>query len=161
MNTTSNPTTDLTQRLHKKMTDRLAQTENLIEQNLSNFETTLRRRLSAAERSMSSGLSKLTETGRITRYKLWLAPLIVGLSLSLGLSLGSATSLKVLTLMIADRVQTLDRHQQTMQTLGGAGLEAHPSKSGLYLITPHNISRPVVYTTEQYPGRWIIKIPED
>ena len=110
---------------------------------------------------MSSGLSKLTETGRITRYKLWLAPLIVGLSLSLGLSLGSATSLKVLTLMIADRVQTLDRHQQTMQTLGGAGLEAHPSKSGLYLITPHNISKPVVYTTEQYPGRWIIKIPED
>ena len=161
MSTTSNPTTDLIQRLHKTMAERLTQTENLIDQNLSSFDAKLKQRLIAAEHSMSGGLNKLTETGQITRFRLWLAPLIVGLFLSLGLLLGSALSLKVLTSMIVKRVQTLDHHQQTIQTMRGVGIEAYPGKSGLYLITPHNISKPIVYTIEQYPGRWVIKIPED
>ena len=161
MSTTSNPTTDLIQRLHKTMAERLTQTENLIDQSLSSFEAKLRQRLNAAEHSMSDGLNRLIETGQITRYKLWLAPLIVGLSLSLGLLLGSAVSLRALTTMIVERVQTLDRHQQAIQTMRAAGIETHPSNNGLYLITPHNISKPVVYTLEQYPSRWIIKIPEN
>ena len=103
---------------------------------------------------------EMNEIRQTTLYRLWLAPLIVGLSLSLGLLLGSAVSLWALTSMIVERVQTLDRHQQAIQTMRAAGIETHPSKSGLYLITPHKISKPIVYTSEQYPGRWIIKIPE-
>ena len=160
MNETSLNPPDLAQRIQEKLNSRLAQFEQLIDQQLNDIEARLTKRLNAAENSMSGDLNKLTETGRISRYKLWLVPLIVGSSLTLGLALGSAVGINQLTSMIAERVQTLQQTEQALQGLGMSGTDVQQYQGDLYLITNPGAPRPGVYQNENHPDRWIIRLED-
>lgn len=161
MNKTSTPNPDLAQRMQAKMTERISKAVNMLDQQLKELETSSMQRINAAENSISSACSRLSETARIGRYRCWLAPLIVGLCLTLGLTLGSATGISVLTSMIAERVQTLQQTEQAIRNLSTGGIDIQRYQGSLYLITQPGAPRPGVYPHQQYPDRWVVRIEEE
>ena len=161
MNTTSPSSPDLATRLQDKLTRRLNQTQNMFDQQLTAVEKRLNLRLKDAENSITDGLSRLSEVARIGRYRLWLAPLIVGLSLTLGLGLGSAASISLLTSMIAERVQTLQQTEQALQVLAMSGVDTQRYQGKLYLITQPGAPRPGVYQHQHHPDQWVVMIEEE
>ena len=161
MNKTSTSNPNLTQRMQAQMKARISQAENMFDQQLTAVEKRLNLRLKDAEISITDGLSRLSEVARIGRYRLWLAPLIVGLSLTLGLGLGSAASISLLTSMIAERVQTLQQTEQALQVLAMSGVDTQRYQGKLYLITQPGAPRPGVYQHQHHPDQWVVMIEEE
>ena len=106
MSTTSTPN-DLTSRLHHRMEADRQQIEETAARELERLGERLNAVASDALRSIEADTAAATERMRALLLKAWLRPLVVGLSLFIGISGGSWVTMHWLSGSIERRIETL------------------------------------------------------
>ncbi len=106
MSVTSTPN-DLTSRLHRWMEADRRQIEETAARELERLGENLSAVASSALRSIEADTAAATERMRALLLKAWMRPLVVGLSLSLGISGGSWATMHWLSRSIELRIEAL------------------------------------------------------
>ena len=106
MSTTSNPN-DLNSRLRRRMEDDRREIEETAARELARLGENLSAVASGALRSIEADTAEATARMRELLLKAWLRPLIVGLSLFLGICGGSWATMHLLSRTIDSRFETL------------------------------------------------------
>jgi Fe2+ transport system protein B len=112
-------------------------TENDMQARIARMNQSLKKSLDQTRRQ--------TETLQSTMQKMWLKPLLIGLSLFLGISLGSWGLMQFLSYQITSRAETLaqlrndiEHEQQTLQFLRDRtwGVTLRQGKEGRFVVLP-------------------------
>jgi len=154
---------NLQKRLLQKQEEKREQIEALTRQELeqlgANLRTAANRVLHTIENDMQGRIARmdqslkrsLDQTRRqvdalqSTMQKMWLKPLLIGLSLFLGISLGSWGMMQFLSYQITSRAETLaqlrnniEHEQQTLQLLRDKtwGVTLRQGKEGRFVVLP-------------------------
>ena len=98
---------DLTERLRRRLENERREIEELTASELERLGENSRRVARSALRSIERDTEEATGRMRALLLKAWLRPLIVGLSLSLGIFGGSWATMHWLSRSIQDRIETL------------------------------------------------------
>ena len=140
MNRISTPP-NLRDRLQHKIRAERALLDQVIETERRNFEQSFKSQLSAVLNTIESDMAVLSQ--RLNRR--WLPPLILGLSLSIGICGGSWATMQYLASIIQTRMQTLQtleaeigRQQTTLAALREqtAGISLNHVPNGIFITVP-------------------------
>ncbi len=152
MTNTSQP--PLTERLTQKQAEQAAQIDQVLSANLTQLEESLTRHTHAAHSIIDENMAALQHAIREYRIRPWIYPLIA----TLLVVPATLTGWALLDHLIANQVQTLERHHKALKALGPAGIQ-HAVKDGtLYLVLPKDAKKPDVFKATT--GRWVVTLEE-
>ena len=123
--------------------------DQTIDSELQNFKESFRKRSNAALNTIENDLETRAQLLSRTLHRRWLPPLILGLSLSIGIFSGSWATMQYLASNIRNLMQEarsldmeIDRQQQTLDILqertGGINLSRGPN--GTFITIPDGMT---------------------
>ena len=159
MNETSNPN-DLTSRLRSRLEADRRQIEETAARELRRLGENLNAVASGALRSIEADTEKATGRMRVLLMRAWLRPLVVGMSLFLGICGGSWATMHWLSRSIDSRFQTLtevnvriERARETLAEMQETtwGVELREISGERYVALPARTPVRPAFTMEERP----------